>query len=152
MQPDFPIISIYDNEVIELLNDEKILKRGNALGLLIKSDKILFDNSGVKWTYTLLTNRKIIDNNLFRLIYKWFYNPVFTGDINWIKIGRYDIDELKNSIKLCIDKDDDILTQFLDSVTLKTKIENCGSFENIWQTIDKYVYNVDEEAIFNENE
>ena len=61
--------------------------------------------------------------------------------------------ELKAKIKNCIEKDDDILTQFVEADFLKYKIETSIDFAELIENLNKYRFDIiDEELIWKENE
>jgi len=51
-----------------------------------------------------------------------------------------------------VDRGDDIITQFEEGEIIKGQINNCDSFENIIKTLDKYVFKVNEEELWKEQE
>ena len=148
-KPNFPLISIY-NKALEIIASENVLTNTSALEIILRknSDKesFVFDNNGSKWTYKLKTqNFKI--NFVSELLAFTFYNPAVKADISWIKLDDYNLSELKNVIFNCIEEDDDILTQFVNSKTLGEAINNSDSFEDVYESLRKYCFEFNEDEL-----
>jgi hypothetical protein len=118
MQPKYPLISIY-NKGIDLIPDSSSLTKATVLGILNgKYVSFAFDSNDCQWEYQLISN-KVKDNFLTRLLANTFYNPIVDVKPIWTLKGNYDIDKLKSLINDCVDQDDYILTQFVESETVK---------------------------------
>jgi hypothetical protein len=137
--PEFPIISIY-NHSLDLILVEKELTTATVLGIIKGgADTFAFDCAGNKWTYKLKTD-KVNDNFWTRLLANTFYNPVVNVIPEWTILGKYDNEELKGTIINLVDKDDDILTQFVEAETLKVEINKCTSFEEIYAALNENIF------------
>jgi hypothetical protein len=150
MIPSLPLISIY-KDFPNIIDANYPLNKSTLLGVLKKSsDKTLyFDKEGKVWSSTILSEGykpTLID----KLLAYTFYNPLLDIKRSWVQLRDYDLQELKERICYCIDKDDDILTQFIEGDMLKLIISNCTDFNSIVKTLLKYVFNPDEEQIFKE--
>ncbi|WP_461442378.1 hypothetical protein [Maribacter sp.] len=55
-------------------------------------------------------------------------------------MDKYTLEELKKEISDCIDDDDDILTQFIESDDLRKEISDSELFESIVQKLKKYMF------------
>lgn len=147
MKPKFPIISIY-NEAVDLIPNETYLSKAKVLGLLKgNSNSIAFESAGKKWTFKL-TSDKITDNFMTRFLANTFYNPTVDVIPEWKMISEFEIDEIKSVLIKRIEKDDDILTQFIDSKDIKEYINKANSFEAVYDILLKYVFEYNEEEVW----
>jgi hypothetical protein len=153
--PELPLISIYKNVGIEIINKEtiKYFKRTSAYSLIQdSSDAEMYSDKMEIWNLEQ-KNDKFKNTKWNRFLAKTIYNPSFEVTLFWKKIGTYKLTELKTKIKNCIEKDDDILTQFVEADFLKYKIETSIDFAELIENLSKYCYDIiDEELIWKENE
>ena len=91
-------------------------------------------------------------NGLTRFRAYTAYNPKIKVTIDWTKITEYKLEDLKKDINKQVDRDDDIITQFEEGGIIKQKIEKCDSFDSILETLKKYVFKVNEEELWKEQE
>ncbi|MBJ2176516.1 hypothetical protein JBL43_19870 [Aureibaculum sp. A20] len=139
MKPQFPIISIY-NKGLDIIPSDTDLTKATVLAVLNGSANThAFDGNGQKWTYEF-TSDKVNDKFLTRFLANTFYNPIVDIKTNWTLMDKYTLEELKKEISECIDDDDDILTQFIESDDLKKEIFESKSFESIIQQLKKHVF------------
>ena len=104
-----------------------------------------YDENGIIWKASKISSE--YPNNIWtRFLAYTIYNPTIKVDVNWSK-ESYKLEALKNDIKFQIDKDDDILTQFVEGEIIKQAIDNCVSFEEIIHILNKYIFKVDEEIL-----
>ena len=142
MKPDFPIIVFYE-EVIDLISAEKKLFNATILAVLKCSLNVVYDSNFNIWKYELKSER--IKNNLFtKFLSNTLYNPIIPVKPIWTFIESSNIQSLKNKINVAIDKDDDILTQFVQADKLKKQISNTNSFKNIYQVLLNNVFEYNE--------
>lgn len=140
MKPKFPIILIYNNAV-DIIPNETYLNRAKVLGVLKgNSNSTAFDSDGRKWKFKL-TSEKINDNLITRFLANTFYNPTVDVIPEWKKINSFEIEEIKSKLITCIEKDDDILTQFIDSDEIKNYINKAETFDEIYNILVKFVFN-----------
>jgi len=59
------------------------------------------------------------------------YNPRVSVTILWHEPKPFDLEELKQAYLKAVDKDDDILTQFVEAAELKKKIAEAQSFDSL---------------------
>src|SRR5512143_1000168 len=59
------------------------------------------------------------------------YNPRITVTVLWRKPKAYALEELKLAYSKAVDKDDDILTQFVEAAELKKRISEAESFDQL---------------------
>jgi len=146
MTPQFPIISVY-NEGVEIISDDTYLTKTNVLGILNGAgNSRAFDSNGKKWNYHLVSD-KVKDNFLTRLVANTVYNPFVDCHPKWTKSVDYKLEELKKALTKAINKDEDILTQFVDRETLKEHVNASTSFDEVYRVLMKYVFDVDEEEL-----
>ena len=145
--PSYPIIEICNNETLLIIPDEMILHKASDFGLTsIAGQGIAFDSNGEKWTYRLAADhmRTAVATTLLALA---AYNPVMDVSPYWTRKGTYALQELKDAIHRCVDRDDDEITQFAGADTIKKAVDHSTSFAGIYQTLNKYVFAVDLEYL-----
>lgn len=148
-KPRFPIITIY-NKSLDIIPTESHINKASIFGIFKGNlDSVAFDGDGKKWTYKLISD-KVKDTFLTRFLANTFYNPVVDVTPIWTNTDIYKVQELKTTINELIDKDYDILTQFVESETLKQEINKSTSFNDISKVLNKYVFDVNEEELMKE--
>jgi hypothetical protein len=150
MTPKLPLITFYRISAIDLITGEYPLDQTTLYGLFKeKSDKArYFDSTGTVWQCDVSSKYK--QNFLNRLIANTI-NPTIKIERVWTKTGSYSLHELKSRISDCIDKDNDILTQYIEADGLKSRINNCSSFECIVGTLMRFVFNPDTTLVESRN-
>jgi hypothetical protein len=139
-----------DNQAVDIIPSKSYLTRSTVLGVLRGMDGIVtYDAQGQKWKCELVSE-KVKNTFVIRLLANTFYNPEVDVRYKWHKIGQYQLPEVRGSLSVCIDEDDDLLTQFVEGEYLKEAINNCGTFEDVYQTLNKYVFDAKEEEIWDE--
>ena len=150
MTPKFPIIMLSHYSVV-IIPSLGYLRRSTVLGVLKGMDgNVTFDADGQKWKCELVSNR-VKNTFITRLLANTFYNPQVDVQYNWDKIGQYSLAELQSDLNVCIDKDDDLLTQFVEGDILKKAINRADTIEEIHITLNKYVFDANEEEIWKEH-
>ncbi len=149
MKPEFPIITIYKLQGLDIIDDDIALRNVSTLSFLnqSKAEYKIYDSNGKRWTLEFINNH-IKTNFITRFLANTFYNPIVKVDLEWEEEGVYSLNELKNDISLCIDKDDDILTQYEEASVIKNAISNGNTFDDILFTLNKYVFDVNEEELW----
>jgi len=152
--PHFPAIIIYDDAWLNIVVSADVFSKVAVSALInpsvLKGD-VLFDANGDKWTYTRVSDG-FKNTFLARLLAKTFYNPRLDATVIWNRAGSYSLDELKADVKLCVDKDDDIITQFEEGSVIKAAVDASSSFDEIMGVLNKYVFEVNEELLWKEQE
>ena len=154
-QPELPLICIYKNRGIEIINNEtiKFFNKTSAYSLIQENDDSEMYSSDMKILNLEQKTDKFKNTKWNRFLAKTIYNPSFDVTLNWNQIGTYKLTELKTKIKDCIDKDDDILTQFVDADFFKYKIDESSDFTHLIDNLNKYRFDIkDEESIWKEND
>ncbi|NRD19003.1 hypothetical protein HNV08_03005 [Winogradskyella eckloniae] len=154
-QPELPLICIYKNKGIEIINGEtiKFFNRTSANSLILGKDDAEMYSSEMNILNLEQKTDKFKNTKWNRFLAKTIYNPSFDVTLNWKQIGTYKLTELKTKIKDCIDKDDDILTQFVDADFFKYKIDESSDFTHLIDNLNKYRFDIiDEESIWKEND
>lgn len=153
--PELPLISIYKNAGIEIINKEtiKYFDRTSAYSLIQdSSDAEMYSSEMEIWNLEQKTD-KFKNTKWNRFLAKTIYNPSFDVTLFWKKIRPYELSELKAKIKNCIGKDNDILTQFVEANFLMHKVECSADFNKLVNNLNKYCIEVkDEEIIQKEND
>jgi hypothetical protein len=139
MTPKLPLITFYRIAAMDLITGEYPLDQITLYGLFKeKSDNArYFDSTGTVWQCDVGSKYK--QNFLNRLIANTI-NPTIKIERVWTKTGNYSLDQLKSRISDCLDKDDDILTLYIEADGLMSKINNCSSFECIVGTLMRFVF------------
>jgi hypothetical protein len=151
MKPNYPLISIYNN-ALELIPDSSILTKATVWAVLNDNTiSVAFDGDGRMWTYELIAEN-VKDNFLTRLLANTVYNPSIEVQPRWTLKENYELSKLKSVLNGCIDKDDDILTQFVEAENIKQDNIDSKTFEDIYAVLNKYVFDVDEEELWKEEE
>ncbi|MFT3705994.1 MAG: hypothetical protein QM802_26745 [Agriterribacter sp.] len=154
MQPVFPLICIAKESELELIPAESYFSKISTSALINESffkDTLLFDGNGDIWSYKQVSDK--FKRNFFTiLLAKTFYNPLLDAKVIWTKIGSYEMNELKEKLNNCIDKDDDIITQFAEASTIKSSLSQAATFDDIIKVLNKYVFAVNENELYNNKE
>jgi hypothetical protein len=153
MTPEFPLISVYKDRGLEIFKDDSLFRKVTTYTLISQNpeETNLYDSHGKRWTFRFV-NDNIKNDFKTRLLANTFYNPMVSVDLDWKQTGTYELNELKNAIFLCVDKDDDVITQFEEADVIKNEIRKCVTFENILSTLDKLVFKVDEKKLWEEQQ
>ena len=150
----YPII-LTDNTTgyLDLVENGDRLKNSNALGLIkgVHKNFQAYDKDGRLWKIDKV-NSSFKVNGLSKFLAYTVYNPKVKVTIEWTKVTDYKLDDLKKDISKQVDRDDDILTQFEEGEIIKEQVEKCDSFDNIIKTLEKYVFKVNEEELWKEQE
>ena len=59
------------------------------------------------------------------------YNPVRTLSLRYERTGEYQLPQLKQRIRECVEQDDDILTQFMEADEIKAALDKATDFEAV---------------------
>ncbi len=149
--PTFPLIIAADGYSVQIISDTAVLK-GNVRGVLTNDVSCVhYDTAGVKWS-RVVTSLRVKENWVNRFLARTIYNPDVPVEVNWIPLGEYPIQELVDAIHDQVDKDDDMLTQFVEAEVIKTEVSTSKSVQEIVGVLNKYVFEVDEESLWKEQE
>ena len=85
-----------------------------------------------------------------RILARTVYNPMLEARVIWTKESAYQLGDLKNVLKHCVDKDDDIITQYEEAFVIKSAIDKSDSFAALVAILNKYVFAVNEEELWKE--
>ena len=153
-QPLYPLLCISNDNSIDLVPAEHHFSKVAASALIdpgMSHDTFLFDGNGNQWSYQKVSD-KFKNTFWTRLLARTFYNPIVEAKIIWTKVADYRLDELKDKLKDCVDKDDDIITQFEEADVIKSAIDKATVFDDLIKVLNKYVFEVNEEELWNEKE
>lgn len=153
-QPAFPLICITKDKGLDLVPSEIYFSKVATSALVdtrVFQDTFLFDKNGNVWTYQQVSD-KFKNSFLTNFLAKTFYNPLLDAKVIWTNVGTYQIEELQNKLKSCVDKDDDIITQFEEADVIKSSLDQATTFADILKVLNKYVFDVNEEELWKEKE
>ena len=142
MTPEFPLISIYKDRALFIYNSDKKFRRISTYTFLKQNpdENKLYDKNGNVWTFVFV-NAKVKDNSVTRFLANTVYNPDINVDLEWKLIDKHNTESLKKDLFNAIDKDeDDIITQFEESETIKSALSSCDTFQQIIDTLIKLVF------------
>ena len=127
--PSFPLIQIGRDALTTVLPQPDPSTSLQALLRYRPADFIYFDRNGHLWTLSLSCSlyRPTLLNRLLAV----FYNPDIPVCRHWQEEGRYDLQDLKDQLAHCIDRDDDFLTQYIAPSDLKDRLYDCHDFDAI---------------------
>jgi hypothetical protein len=153
MKPEFPLISVYKNCGLNVFKDDSMFRRITTYTFISQNpdENEFYDRNGKRWTFKFINNN-IKNDFKTRILANTFYNPMVSVNLDWKQTGDYNLTELKNAIFQCVDKDDNVITQFEEADVIKNEIRKCLTFEDILLTLNKYVFEVDEKALWGEQE
>ena len=141
MTPTFPIISIYLERGLEILNTQDPLDQITLNGLVKfdSNDCLYYDQLGIEWKSEIVSSNQKI-TFLSKLLAKSLYNPLVAIKRSWIQNGNCTLQDLVKKINYCIDNDDDVLTQFVDADNLKSKVDMCEDFDSLVKTLTDLIF------------
>jgi hypothetical protein len=153
-KPAFPLICISKGTDLEIIPDENCFSKIRTSALIdtnFFTDTFFFDKNNIIWSHKQVSDK--FKNNFFtKLLAMTFYNPLLDTKVIWNKVGTYYIKELQDQLKYCVDKDDDIITQFEEADVIKLSLEQAMTFDDILKVLNKYVFDVNEEELWKEQE
>lgn len=141
-KPLFPLIGVYEKDYLIVISSESEFSKTSTRALINVdhyNDIFLYDREGNKWICRQEAE-SFKNTFLTRLLARTVYNPVWDATIIWNKIGCYELAELKKRISKCVDKDDDVLTQFVEGQVIKNAISQSADFDEIIYALNKYVF------------
>lgn len=146
-EPKFPLIYIDRKNIIDLINNVEALSYVKLSTADKKLNGLFYDANGKRWTCLLQSDELQKANWWIKLrILKIKVVPTFIYE------EEYMLSDLKIAINICIDKDDDILTQFEEAHVIIAAVNKSNSFTDIVEVLNKYIFDVNEEEIWREQE
>lgn len=146
-KPIFPLIDIYDSYFVDLVPAEASLTKAPATEILTEDNHSdLYDAEGNVWHYRLIS-KEVKDTFLSRLFAYFVDDSKHNAMPVWTRVREYHIEDLKDVLKDCVDKDEDLLTQHEEAEIIKQEISIAFSFNDLVDTLNKYVFSVNEEEI-----
>ena len=91
----------------------------------------LYGPDGVVWRPVPATPEDVVLSGLARFLAFTGYNPWRTVPMRYEHTGEYKLPELKRRIWECVERDDDILTQFMEADEIKVALEKATDFERV---------------------
>ena len=146
-QPDFPLILIDNSGYLSLSNSADDLSTASVVALSNNFHKNLraYGQNHTLWTITNVDSSYKL-TILTKFLAHTFYNPRVRVILTWAK-SDFKLAELKKDIKRSIDKDDDVLTQFEEAPIINSAIDSCESFHDVLYTLNKYIFDIDEQVL-----
>ena len=142
MIPTLPLIAITSKHAcLDLITKDSPLHQTNAFSLFKADEKNIcyYDGNGKVWK-SQITPLAYKPTLFKKLLACTFYNPVLSVKRTWDQVNAYPLPELKDQIVRCIDKDDDILTQWIGADELKKELLTCNDFSAIVKMLSDYVF------------
>ena len=132
-QPSYPLLVVDPKGWLELRADGS-KSRFSLYGALNTKRWTGYDSAGEQWRVApdSFSNR---DAWWTRLLANTVYNPRFDAQLRWEASGRYTFEDLQKLICSLVDKDDDLLTQFVDGDRLKSTVRACKTFDELIQKL-----------------
>ena len=141
MSPPLPLIAIASkNASLLLITGDFPLHQASAL-YLFKSDEntCYYDGDGKVWKSRIIPLS--YKPTLFKKLLAYtFYNPLLAVTRTWDQVSTYSLTELKGQISKCIDRDDDLMTQWIGPDELKELLLICDDFSAIVKMLSDYVF------------
>jgi len=137
MKPDFPLITITEGQWLDIIETEPTKASISSINALSKTNDLLIDRNLNSWKMKLAPKDKIAPTTFF---FSKVFPILVPVKITWIKSDKYLLDDVKKEIKYCIEKDDDILTQFIEPKPLINKINYCNDFESILKVLNDWIF------------
>lgn len=144
MTPKGPCFEVGPNGYFEFSPQYESTRLWTTLGAFsgFAEKCFVFDGSGRKWKAHSV--QAPFKKSWWRvLLAKTVYNPQISVTVLWHAApSEYKLDELKLAYLDAVDKDDDILTQFVEADELKRKIADAQRFESLaevyrWMQTDR---------------
>jgi len=140
-QPDFPLIVIDHWGYVDLLVDGRAYKKCKLLAYVKGFHKHItgYDRHLNTWKVGEVHSR-FGNNQLAWLLANTIYNPMIQVTFAWCKSGTYTLNDLKKQLASLIDRDDDILTQFVEAKELNRRIAAARTFGALVDVLNKDVF------------
>ncbi len=132
MTPEGPCFEVGPNGYFDFSLQYSSTKMWTALGAFsgFVEKSSVFDRDGRKWQTRAV--KAPFEKSWWRvLLAHTVYNPRILVTVQWHAPRSYALDELKQAYLSAVDKDDDILTQFVEADELKKKIAAAQSFDSV---------------------
>jgi len=148
--PALPMICIGKRGEVELLTEIRTEGTGNLLGAIEHEDEYfrLYAADGSLWRNRLIFP-PIKAPKLMKLLAYTVYNPPVKYRETWHREDNYTFYELQELLCLCVEADDDCLTQFIEHDNLTKLIREAATFDQLYQSLD---WAFSEEALGEEDE
>jgi hypothetical protein len=132
MNPEGPCFEVGPNGYFDFSPQYSSTRMWTALGAFsgFVEKSFVFDRDGRKWQARAA--EAPFEKNWWRvLLAHTVYNPRISVTVHWQAPRSYALDELRQAYLSAVDKDDDILTQFVEADELKKKIAAAESFDSL---------------------
>ena len=134
-QPSYPLLVVDPKGWLDLQSDSK-KGRFSLYGVLNTKRWTGYDSKGVQWRVSP-DSFPYPDKWWTRLLARTIWNPRFDAELRWQEAGSYALNDLQNLICELVNRDDDVLTQFVSPKKLKDSVGACETFGELVQTLKK---------------
>lgn len=126
----FPALGVSAGNSVDVWTELRQQYRTRAYALLNGYwDRLtLYDSAGLAWSVAEVTPAL---SPVARLLARTVYNPQMMVRIAFSDARPYQFDELKNQLTDLANRDDDVLTQFIELDDLKALIRDAPSFKEL---------------------
>ncbi len=140
-QPIYPLLVFNKLGYLQILHDDNEISKGTLFAFVRGFYHTItsYDRFGNIWKVVDIESK--YKKNWFTIFLAYsFFNPRIKIKYKWKKTKKYEIEDLLNKIINYINRDDDILTQYNEKKDLIYVIKKADSFDNIINTIQKYMF------------
>ena len=110
---------------------ESVRTTALAIGARFWEHTRVFGPDGTWWGLSPADPKDAVVSPLRRILAMTVYNPFRTLALRHERRGTYQLSELKQRIREAVQKDDDILTQFMDEGEILLALDAASDFEQI---------------------
>jgi hypothetical protein len=128
-KPKYPLLIVDPKGWIGINADEQ-KQRFSLFGALNTKRWTGYDSAGCQW-HVVSDSFPYPDTWWTRMLANTVYNPRFEVELRWRTAGSYLFEDLQTSICALIDKDDDLLTQFISADRLKRVVKGCKTLDEL---------------------
>ncbi|TGE19664.1 hypothetical protein [Hymenobacter elongatus] len=104
--------------------------------------ELFFDAHGAKYQKELLLKRRF---GKWQKLLSYVYWGKVPFESIWHQLGSYSLPELKSQIDVCIQADDDVLTQFIEADHLQKLVSQARHFEDVYMVLCGAIYNFEDD-------
>lgn len=122
-----------DYSIIELVETVPKTINANMLGILHEgwSGERYYLPDGRVMSISPVSGHEVKNRTLWKFLANTVYNPGKRISVKPIETGTYTVTQLKSKIVRWLNKDDDILTQFLEEESIKTLLSTVKTFDDL---------------------
>ena len=129
VQPVYPMLVVDPKGWLGLKAGQR-KDRFSLLGALHSKRWTGYDSAGNQWRVAA-ASFPYRDTWWRRFLASTIYNPRFEAELSWEAAGSYSFRDLQALVCSLADKDDDLLTQWVERDDLKAAVSTCETFEEL---------------------